>query len=525
MSRILLMAIVLLSHSFLIAAVPVQAAGKRVALVIGNAAYTDVGTLINPIIDAESIKKSLEGAGFDDVRHVSNLNADAMRRELKDFSARTANADIAMIYYAGHGVEVSGENYLVPVDAKLLRSTDTEFEAIPLSTVRSAVAGATKLRIVVLDACRNNPFKLASADGKKRAGTRGLGNIEPRTGEVVAYSAKEGTLAQDGPANTNSPFAAALVKNLQEPGLEIRLLFGKVRDDVLTETNNEQDPYTYASLGGQAIYLNPPSDAAQPSTLKPFQTFSDCEKCPQMVLIPPGKFLMGSPDDEPDHEKEESPQRQVTIAKAFGVGRFEITVGQFGEFLAGTNYDIGTKCSQWNQKAQRYVATEGSNFFKPGFDRTNNHPATCISWADAKAYTEWLSQQTGQTYRLLTEAEWEYAARAGATTAFVSGDILDSDKVNFGGKGQARVGQYQPNAFNLYDMQGNVWEWTQDCYTNTYDNAPIDGSAVETPGCERTYRGGAWANEAKDTRFATRGTNAEDKRVNIFGMRVAREVQ
>jgi formylglycine-generating enzyme required for sulfatase activity len=501
---------------------PLHAGGKRVALVIGNAAYTDVGELVNPIIDADAITKALKSAGFDDVRHVSNLSADAMRQELKDFSARSANADIAMIYYAGHGVEVGGQNYLVPVDAKLLRSTDTEFEAIPLTTVRSAVSGAAKLRIVVLDACRNNPFKLASNDGK-RAASRGLGNIEPQTGEVVAYSAKEGTLAQDGPANTNSPFAAALVKNLQEPGLEIRLLFGKVRDDVLSETKNEQDPYTYASLGGQPIYLNPPSAEVDPGKLKPLQTFSDCEKCPQMVVIPPGEFTMGSPEDEPDHEKEESPQHKVVIARAFAVGKFEVTVGQFAEFLSTTNYDIGNTCSQWNGK--RYVATEGSNFFKPGFDRTNNHPATCISWLDAQAYVQWLSQQTGQSYRLLTEAEWEYAARAGATTAFVSGDILDIEKVNFGGKGQQRVGQYQANAFNLYDMQGNVWEWTQDCYTDSYANAPADGSAFETPGCERSYRGGAWANASKDVRFATRGTNAEDKRVNIFGLRVARDLQ
>jgi formylglycine-generating enzyme required for sulfatase activity len=520
MSRTIFLTILLILQSIFIATLPADAAGRRVALVIGNAAYTDVGALTNPIIDADAISKALENAGFDDVRHVSNLSADAMRLELKDFSARAADSEIAMIYYAGHGVEVSGQNYLVPVDAKLLRSTDTEFEAIPLSTVRSAVAGATKLRIVVLDACRNNPFKMASNDGK-RAATRGLGNIEPGTGEVVAYSAKEGTLAQDGPANSNSPFAAALVKNLSEPGLEIRLLFGKVRDDVISETNNEQDPYTYMSLGGEAIYLKPALGGAQSSKLKPLQTFTDCAKCPQMVVMPAGEFIMGSPDDEPDHEKDESPQHLVKIAKPFAVSKYEVTVGQFAEFLASTDYDVGKLCTQWNGK--KYISVQNSNFFKPGFDRTNNHPATCLSWKDAKAYTQWLSKLTGFSYRLLTEAEWEYVARAGTKTAFVTGDILEADKVNFGGKGLQRVGQYQPNAFNLYDTQGNAWEWTEDCYAKTYDDAPADGSAYVVPNCERIYRGGAWANVEKDMRFATRGTNADDKRVNIFGMRLARD--
>jgi formylglycine-generating enzyme required for sulfatase activity len=239
------------------------------------------------------------------------------------------------------------------------------------------------------------------------------------------------------------------------------------------------------------------------------------------VVMPVGQFLMGSPDDEPDHEKDESPQHLVTITKPFAVSKYEVTVGQFAEFLATTNYDVGKLCTQWN--GAKYVMIQNSNFFKPGFDRTNNHPATCLSWQDAKAYAQWLSKQTGFNYRLLSEAEWEYAARAGSTSAFVTGDILESGKVNFGGKGLQRVGQYPPNAFNLYDMQGNVWEWTEDCYAKTYANAPVDGSAFVTPDCERTYRGGAWANAEKDMRFATRGTNAEDKRVNIFGMRLARD--
>jgi formylglycine-generating enzyme required for sulfatase activity len=496
-----------------------EAAGKRVALVIGNADYSNVGTLANPIADAEAVTQAFKTAGFDEVRHVDNLSADAMRQELKTFSAHSAEAEIAVIYYAGHGVELADQNYLVPVDAKLLRSTDIEFEAIPLSTVRSAVSGATKLRIVVLDACRNNPFKL-TGNGSTRAASRGLGDIEPRSGEIVAYSAKEGTLAQDGPAQANSPFAAALVKNLSKPGLEIRLMFGQVHDDVLSATNNEQEPYTYASLGGEAIYLRPPIDT--PAVKGP-QTFRDCPDCPEMVVVPAGSFVMGSPTSEPDHEKDEGPQHDVAIARDFAMGKFEVTRKQYEDFLTATGYDVGNVCSQWTGTG--FKPSQGSTVLAPGIDQSTDHPATCVSWRDAKAFATWLSKRTGFTYRLLTEAEWEYAARAGSSNAFATGQILDASSVNFNSTGTQPVGHYAANNFGLHDMQGNVWEWTEDCYATSYAQAPDDGSAFVTPNCERTYRGGAWANTAKDMRFATRGTNDADKRANIFGIRVARDLR
>ncbi len=522
MSRRILLILAIMFETVILSTSTVFAAGKRVALVIGNAAYSDVGTLVNPIEDATAVSKAFETAGFDDVRHLHDLSADAMRQELKAFSARAADSEIAVIYYAGHGVEVADQNYLVPVDAKLLRSTDVEFEAIPLSTVRSAVAGASKLRIVVLDSCRNNPFKLASNNGK-RAASRGLGNIEPSSGEVVAYAAKEGTLAQDGPSNANSPFAAALVKNLKIPGLEIRLMFGKIHDDVLAATANEQEPYTYAALGGEAIYLMPAVAVAPLPQVKVPQSFRDCANCPEMVVVPAGEFVMGSPDDESDHEQDESPQHQVTIPKAVAIGKFEVTRGQYGEFVNATGYDTGTSCSQWN--GTRYVPTTDSNFLYPGIEQTTDHPATCLSWRDSKAFANWLSKRTGFNYRLLTEAEWEYAARAGSDAPFSTGTILDATTVNFNSSGTRPVGQHGANDFGLFDMQGNVWEWTEDCYAKSYDQAPSDGSAFVTAGCDRTYRGGAWANTAKDMRFATRGTNAPEKHVNIFGIRVARDLK
>ena len=545
------------------------AAAARIALVISNAAYTSVGELANPLADAVAVTAALKAAGFDDVRHVTDLSAEKMRGELKEFSSRAGSAEIALIYYAGHGAELADENYLVPVDAKLLRSTDLQYEAISLSSVRAAVAGASKLRMVVLDACRNNPFKLASANGK-RAATRGLSAIEPGAGEVVAYSAKEGTVAQDGPPTSNSPFAAALVKSLREPGLEIRLMFGRVRDDVLIATQNEQTPYTYASLGGEAIYLNPPRLLPQSTSLvaqewqlvsssnsasvieafrnkyatdalysglanerlallqpnptpKAITTFRDCAECPEMLVVPKGRYIMGAPANEPGFDAMEGPQHPVTISADFAVGKFEVTLAQFKAFAADSGHTPATSCLLWN--GTTWKKQEDRSYLKPGFAITEKQPAVCLSWDDAKAYVDWLSSHTGGKYRLLTEAEWEYAARAGSTGAFVSGDQLSADQAKFESTTPAEVGGYAPNAFGLYDMLGNAWEWTQDCFSPNYDNASSDGSAFVAADCKRTYRGGGWANAMKDLRVASRGFNAPELHVDIFGLRVAKTLE
>ncbi len=239
---------------------------KRVALIIGNAKYEHFSTLLNPPNDAREIAHALREAKFDSVELVYDLTREALSDELQKFTSAAVGSEIALIYYAGHGVEVDGTNYLVPVDATLLQATSVNFEAIPLDLVRTAVSPATGLRMVILDACRNNPFKLASANGK-RGGGRGLRAIEADSSEFIAYSAKEGTTAIDGPPDGNSPFAQALAAAIRKPGLEVRLLFGKVRDDVFRATNKEQEPFTYASLGGEEVYLNPP--VVQPVAIEP----------------------------------------------------------------------------------------------------------------------------------------------------------------------------------------------------------------------------------------------------------------
>ena len=229
----------------------------------------------------------------------------------------------------------------------------------------------------------------------------------------------------------------------------------------------------------------------------PGTVLRDCATCPEMVVIPPGNFLMGSPDDEPGRELNEGPQHAVTIAKAFMLGKYEVTVGEYAEFVADTNYKASNACPVWNAARTKTEPAQGTNWRNHPFAVTQRHPVLCISREDTDAYIAWLAAKTSKKYRLPSEAEWEYAARAtvGAQSLCGRGNVADrtlkaeallwpsltADCEDGVGFGTASVGSYAANTFGLYDMQGNVWEFTQDCYTETYNNAPVDGSIKTTP--------------------------------------------
>lgn len=233
----------------------------RVALVIGNGAYASVPKLPNPDSDARSVADSLRAAGFKTVHLDNDLGASAMREKLNAFSLEASQADWAVVYYAGHGIEVNGTNYLIPVDAKLKTDRSVQFEAVPLGSVLASVESARKLRLVILDACRDNPFlrDMAKTVASRSVG-RGLARVEPESSAtLVAYAAKAGQVASDGVAGqANSPFASALIRNMQKPGVEIRKFFGLVRDDVMAATGNSQEPFVYGSLGGDDYFLRKP---------------------------------------------------------------------------------------------------------------------------------------------------------------------------------------------------------------------------------------------------------------------------
>ena len=246
----------------LVASAPAQA-DKRVALVIGNSAYKNAPRLANPVNDAGLVGGMFRNAGFDTVEIKLDLNASEMRRSLRDFAARTRDADMAVIYYAGHGIELDGSNYLVPTDAMLETDGDVLDETVALDRALYAVEPAKQLRLVILDACRDNPFaKTMKRTLASRAIGGGLAKVEPTSpNTMIAFAAKAGSTASDGDSR-NSPFAVALTDHLPKPGLDLRKAFGFVRDDVLKKTGNKQEPYVYGSLGGSDVPLVPARPAA-----------------------------------------------------------------------------------------------------------------------------------------------------------------------------------------------------------------------------------------------------------------------
>jgi formylglycine-generating enzyme required for sulfatase activity len=260
-----------------------------------------------------------------------------------------------------------------------------------------------------------------------------------------------------------------------------------------------------------ATTTRPPVTQPTTTTWRDGQEFDDCSGagwCPRMVVIPAGSFTMGSPDSETGRYSDEGPQRRVSI-RQFAVGKFEVT---FNEWDACVNRG---GCDNSGPQA-----AGGDNGWGRG-----TRPMIEVRWDDARSYVQWLSRETGRTYRLLTEAEWEYAARAGTTTAYSTGASIATSQANFNntlGRTQT-VGAYAANAFGLHDMHGNVWEWVQDCYASSYSGLPTDGSAYEASSCSlRVVRGGSWYGTPRLLRSASRYWSTPTGRDYGLGFRVAR---
>jgi hypothetical protein len=254
-------------HGFLVCAIALAAAllstaaeaDRRVAFVIGNSAYRNATSLPNTINDANAVAALFRSVGFEVVTSRTDLGVLEFKRAVRDFLITAETADIAVVYYAGHGIEVGGTNYLIPVDAKLARDYDVEDEAVALDRIIWALQSVKRLRLILLDACRDNPFaaKLQRSVGLRAATKGGLAKLDDVSADtLVAYAAKAGSVSYDG-VGPNSPFAAALLKHVAEPGLDIRIALGRVRDEVLKVTGGRQEPFIYGSLGGATIPLVP----------------------------------------------------------------------------------------------------------------------------------------------------------------------------------------------------------------------------------------------------------------------------
>ena len=549
-------------------------AAGRVALVVGNSAYAEIGTLPNPGNDAADVASALGRLGFE-VETVRDADRAGMNAALRGFTRRSVGADVALVFYAGHGLEMDGVNYLVPVDARLERDTDVRFEAVALDDVLASVEGAA-LQVVILDACRNNPLarsmQLTSASRSVSRGSFGELNEDLLGAEtLVAYAAAAGTTAADG-TGRNSPYTAALLSFLEQP-LELSALFRRVRGQVLDATSGAQRPHEYGSLLGEhylggasgpgtltvvdsasspavaqqetvfwesirdssnpaefeaylrqfpagvfralatvrlAALRGPAADAPgadRPRSRAPGTVFRDCATCPEMVVIPAGRFRMGCVSGR-DCQYDERPVHEVQVS-SFALGVYEVTFEEYERFARATGRD------RPNDR---------------GWGR-GGRPVINVSWEDAQAYAAWLSDETGEDYRLPSESEWEYAARAGSTTRYYWGQDIGRNRANcrdcgsrWDGDETAPAGSFAANGWGLHDMHGNVWEWVEDCWHEHFARAPRDGSAWTSGGnCgRRVLRGGSWVNSPAFLRSADRSSYAAGARDDNFGFRVSR---
>lgn len=297
--------------------------------------------------------------------------------------------------------------------------------------------------------------------------------------------------------------------------------------------------------------------------LQPGQTFRDCTECPEIVVIPAGTFTIGSPASETGRTDFEGPQVSVNIQQ-FAAGKFDVTKEQWAAFVKATDRIMDKGCA-WSglqdSSLNDWENNPNASWDQLGFPQDDNHPVVCITWNDAQDYVSWLSQKSGSKYRLLTESEWEYAARAGTTTAYPWGTEASHEHANYGadsgwvglasGRDQwthtSPVGSFPPNAFGLYDMHGNVLQYVEDCFSNAYSDLPTDGSAYTTEvqlnlegrfsfmngttSCEnRMVRGGDWGNPPSLIRSAFRnwvpgpGFTLQNYRSGGVGFRVAKEL-
>lgn len=611
---------------------------ERVALVVGNGQYDRASNvLINPPNDARAIAAKLEGLG---VQVITAIDQDfaGMRRSLSAFGRALKDADAGIFYYAGHGMEYDGTNYLFPIDARLNTESDVHLDLISVDQVLQVMESEVATRLVFLDACRDNPMARSfnrDSSLSRSSGSGGLASVQASVGTFIAYATAPGQIAADGRGN-NSPFTTAMLDQLDVPGLEISQLMRRVRNAVLDMTNDMQVPWESSSLRGSPFIFNqqepkpsvqqgddiatwmtieksdnpqdfrqfleqfpnsslsgfirsrlneltisqgapgleedktaitrpyrfapektspiqstvavaplkvgdlpvgesPLAGVAGPGSVtkpvigpvKPGQVLVDCEICPELVAVAPGKLIMGSPGNEPGRDADEGPVRGVALGKALAFGRLEVTF------------------DQWDA----CVAAGGCNGYLPsdeGWGR-GNRPVINVNHEDARAYTAWLIQQTGKAYRLPSEAEWEYAARAGIMSAtpwsvsnqqacaFANIHDRSSEAANRvrwdafscddGTAQTAPAGAYLANGFGLHDMLGNVWEWTADCYSPNLDQVRGDGIATASADCAAyVLRGGGWRDRIDDIRLASRAKGRVSSRTSIDGFRVVRDL-
>ncbi|MEN8215059.1 MAG: SUMF1/EgtB/PvdO family nonheme iron enzyme [Pseudomonadota bacterium] len=465
---------------------------QPMALVIGNNQY-EYSPLKNTVNDATDMAQALEQIGFK-VTLKTNLDQHGMDDAIHKFGDRLSEKQsVGLFYFSGHGAQVDGKNYLLPIDNDRIRAErDLQYYAIHADKVLNVMRDAkTLLNIVVLDACRDNPFH--SLKGLQR----GLAQVQPGRGSIVAFATAPGATASDTCKNgRNGLFTCYLLEALETaPQKHVRIedMFMQVSNAVTRESGGQQEPWYNSSLKDKFCF------GGCPVEISVFQDrLQDNSKGPKMAWIPAGRFQMGNIQGE-------GGENELSVNR-FAIGTHEVTFAEYDRFAEATG----------RKKPDDF-----------GWGR-GNRPVINVSWEDATAYAQWLTQQTGQTYRLPTEAQWEYAARAGTNTQYWWGNEIGSNRANcegcgsqWDGKKTAPVGSFAANAFGLFDVVGNVCELTcseyggkaQDCLSRA--NANNRSRLVQ--------RGGSWIDSPTKARSMSRYWKRLSYRFYDCGFRVVRQ--
>ncbi len=527
---------------------------KKLALVIGNRDY-EYGVLTNTLNDATDVAQVLRNIGFE-VMLKTNLNQRAMDDALSEFGRRlSVQRSVGWFYYSGHGARAEGKNYLLPIDnGRIQDERGLRYYAIDADKVLEIMQEAkNNVNIIVLDACRDNPYR-----GVGKTLNKGWTKMEPSKGTIIAFATDSGKTAADASVNgRNGLFASHLVtalENAHKDHLRVDDMFMQISEAVTLESNGRQEPWQLSSLkrpfcfgGCQTVahvvvppaptpvvrpkptpspaIVRPPEPMPEPPASGVFRDrLADGSNGPEMVWIPAGRFQMG--DLQGGGDSDEKPVHWVSVQR-FAMGTHEVTVGEYLRFVRAT----GSHAPEWLERGSQYNIKTGTSahYKKLGSALTDeNHPIVGISWDDATAYAKWLTQQTEKQYRLPTEAEWEYAARAGTTTKYWWGNDIGSNKANCSNSScgdrfeyTAPVGSFLANPFGLYDTVVNVWEWTCSEYESNYNRKEKVCIRLKS-GSLRALRGGAWNYEPWDVRAAYRYWDSRDDRNDFVGLRLAR---
>ncbi|GAB2588980.1 SUMF1/EgtB/PvdO family nonheme iron enzyme [Spirosoma areae] len=497
--------------------------GKRTALLIGNADYQNAGSLRNPLNDVKAMTAALRDLGFTVVPY-ANLNRESMERAINAWGKTLPNYSVALFYYAGHGAEVGGVNYLFPTDVNPQNQAQVKFQAHPVDLVMGWMEEArVTTNIVLLDACRNNPF---GRSWSRSLTDGGLANMTAPTGTFVGFAASPGSTAADG-NRANGLYTEAILRTIKQPNLTIDQVFNRVNQYVRQQSNGAQVPFKNSSLEDD-FYFSVIATATKPESVqapsagvttkvtrttpaKPLSTlpapatrkFLDLPFA-DMAYVAGGSFSMGTADAEISALEDELPVHTVQIS-SFWLGKYEVTQQQWASVM-------GTHPAH--------------------FKGCDDCPIEKVSWNDAQAFLQKLNKNTGMKYRLPTEAEWEFAARErGKPVRFGNGeDTLRASEVNFetfssiqpgfviGGINREKtmpVGSFKPNELGLYDMSGNVEEFCSDWYNKAYYKIspainPKGPDRADKWGCGsggcRSSRGGSWKGLYYTVSTTTRST-------------------